>query len=91
MKRWFITFLFLISSLLFASTVKDYFPLMDDDTLSLLLSGEVISDSSDINDISYLVPKDSLIVDSYNMISNYEKGFALAKKSFYKKRLSDEQ
>lgn len=45
MKRWFITFLFLISSLLFASTVKDYFPLMDDDTLSLLLSGEVISDS----------------------------------------------
>ena len=78
MKRWFITFLFLISSLLFASTVKDYFPLMDDDTLSLLLSGEVISDSSDINDISYLVPKDSLIVDSYNMISNYEKGFAVA-------------
>ena len=78
MKRLIVLIIVLTSSLLFASSVKDYFPLMDEDTLALLLSGEVMSDSSDMNDISYLVPKDSLIVDSYNKISNYEKGFAVA-------------
>ena len=78
MKRLIVLIIVLTSSLVFASSVKDYFPLMDEDTLALLLSGEVMSDSSDMNDISYLVPKDSLIVDSYNKISNYEKGFAVA-------------
>ena len=78
MKRLIVLIIVLTSSLLFATSVKDYFPLMDEDTLAILLSGEVMSDSSDMNDISYLVPKDSLIVDSYNKISNYEKGFAVA-------------
>ncbi|MGN1188886.1 MAG: DUF6675 family protein [Candidatus Ornithospirochaeta sp.] len=66
------------SSLLFASSVRELLPLMDDATMSRLLSGEVLSDSSDVNDISYLVPKDSMITGTFNEISSYEKGFAVA-------------
>ena len=38
MKRLIVLIIVLTSSLLFASSVKDYFPLMDEDTLALLLS-----------------------------------------------------
>lgn len=58
-------------------SVRELLPEMDEELLETLISGEVVSDSTQNGDIHYLIPKGALISDTVETVTSYEKGFVV--------------
>ena len=58
-------------------SVRELLPEMDEEFLETLISGEVVSDSTQNGDIHYLIPKGALISDTVETVTSYEKGFVV--------------
>ncbi|MCI7606285.1 MAG: hypothetical protein MSS69_05960 [Spirochaetales bacterium] len=73
-----VSFLFIALSVVTATPVIDYFPQLTPEKQKALLAGEMVEGTSIDDEIMSYIPSGSIITDTAEEVSSYEKGFVVA-------------